>query len=32
VPGLVTETLLESAEDRARVGREVVDFAASLSG
>jgi LPPG:FO 2-phospho-L-lactate transferase len=32
VPGLVTDTLLESAGDRARVAREVLDFAASLDG
>ena len=32
LPGLVTNTLLESAEDRARVAREVIDFAGSLSG
>jgi LPPG:FO 2-phospho-L-lactate transferase len=32
LPGLVTDTLLESPEQRARVAREVVDFAISLSG
>ena len=32
LPGLVTDTLMESAEDRARVAREVLDFADSLSG
>jgi LPPG:FO 2-phospho-L-lactate transferase len=32
LPGLVTNTLLESPEDRARVAREVLDFAVSLSG
>jgi LPPG:FO 2-phospho-L-lactate transferase len=32
VPGIVTDTLLDSAEDRARVAREVLDFAESLSG
>ena len=32
LPGLVTDTLLDSAEDRARVAREVLDFADSLSG
>jgi LPPG:FO 2-phospho-L-lactate transferase len=32
LPGLVTDTLLESPGDRARVAREVVDFAASLDG
>jgi len=32
LPGLVTDTLLDTAEDRARVAREVVDFAAALSG
>ena len=32
LPGLVTDTLLESAEDRARLAREVIDFAISLSG
>ena len=32
LPGLVTSTLLESAEDRARVAREVLEFASSLSG
>jgi LPPG:FO 2-phospho-L-lactate transferase len=32
LPGLVTDTLLDSAEYRARVAREVVDFAISLSG
>ncbi len=32
LPGLVTDTLLESARERARVAREVVDFAATLTG
>jgi LPPG:FO 2-phospho-L-lactate transferase len=32
LPGRVTDTLLQSAEDRARLAREVVDFATSLSG
>jgi LPPG:FO 2-phospho-L-lactate transferase len=32
LPGLVTDTLMEVAEDRARLAREVVDFAASLNG
>jgi LPPG:FO 2-phospho-L-lactate transferase len=32
LPGIVTDTLLDSAEDRARVAREVLDFADSLSG
>jgi LPPG:FO 2-phospho-L-lactate transferase len=32
VPGIVADTLLDSAEDRARVAREVLDFADSLSG
>jgi LPPG:FO 2-phospho-L-lactate transferase len=32
LPGLVTDTLMESPEQRARVAREVVDFAISLSG
>lgn len=32
VPALVTDTLLDSPEDRARVAREVVDFVVSLSG
>jgi LPPG:FO 2-phospho-L-lactate transferase len=32
LPGLVTDTLLDRAEDRARVAREVLDFAASLNG
>ncbi|HEX5895300.1 MAG TPA: 2-phospho-L-lactate transferase [Thermoleophilaceae bacterium] len=32
VPGQVTDTLMETAEDRARVASEVVDFAASLNG
>jgi LPPG:FO 2-phospho-L-lactate transferase len=31
LPGLVTNTLLERPEDRARVAREVLDFAASLT-
>ena len=29
-PGLVTDTLMDSAEDRARLAREVLDFAGSL--
>jgi LPPG:FO 2-phospho-L-lactate transferase len=32
LPGLITNTLMESAEDRARLAREVLDFAASLNG
>jgi LPPG:FO 2-phospho-L-lactate transferase len=32
LPGLVTDTLLESPGERARVAREVVDFAALLAG
>ena len=32
LPALVTDTLLDGAEDRARVAREVLDFAISLSG
>ncbi len=32
LPGLATDTLMEGAEDRARLAREVVDFAASLNG
>jgi LPPG:FO 2-phospho-L-lactate transferase len=32
LPGLVTDTLMDCAEDRARLAREVVDFAASLNG
>jgi LPPG:FO 2-phospho-L-lactate transferase len=32
VAGLVTDTLMDSAESRARLAREVVDFANSLSG
>jgi LPPG:FO 2-phospho-L-lactate transferase len=32
LPGLVTDTLLDSPEHRARVAREVLDFAISLSG
>jgi LPPG:FO 2-phospho-L-lactate transferase len=32
VPGIVTDTLLDSAEDRARVARRVLDLAVSLSG
>ena len=32
LPALVTDTLMEGAEDRARLAREVVDFAASLNG
>jgi LPPG:FO 2-phospho-L-lactate transferase len=31
LPALVTDTLMETAEDRARLAREVVDFAASLN-
>jgi LPPG:FO 2-phospho-L-lactate transferase len=31
LPGLVTDTLMESAEDRVRLAREVVEFAASLN-
>ena len=31
-PALVTDTLMDSAEDRARLAREVLDFAGSLSG
>jgi LPPG:FO 2-phospho-L-lactate transferase len=31
-PGIVTDTVLDSAEDRARVAREVLDFSDSLSG
>jgi LPPG:FO 2-phospho-L-lactate transferase len=31
-PGIVTDTLLDSAEDRARVAREILDFADTLSG
>ena len=30
LPELVTDTLMQSAEDRARLAREVLDFAASL--
>ncbi len=30
VPGLVTDTLMPTAEDRARVARELLDFSASL--
>jgi LPPG:FO 2-phospho-L-lactate transferase len=30
LPALVTDTLMESAEDRARLAREVLDFAVSL--
>jgi LPPG:FO 2-phospho-L-lactate transferase len=32
LPGLVTNTLLERPEDRARVAHEVLDFAVSLTG
>jgi LPPG:FO 2-phospho-L-lactate transferase len=32
LPALVTDTLLDSAEDRARLAREVIEFAISLSG
>ena len=32
LPALVTDTLMESAEDRARLAREVLDFAAALRG
>jgi LPPG:FO 2-phospho-L-lactate transferase len=32
LPGLVTDTLLDTPEDRARVARELIDFAISLSG
>ena len=32
VAAVVTDTLMETAEDRARLAREVVDFAASLNG
>jgi LPPG:FO 2-phospho-L-lactate transferase len=32
IPALVTDTLLDTPEDRARVAREVLDFAISLSG
>jgi hypothetical protein len=32
VPALVTDTLLDSAEDRGRLAREVIEFAISLSG
>jgi LPPG:FO 2-phospho-L-lactate transferase len=32
MPGLVTDTLMNSAEDRARVAREVLDFAGSVRG
>jgi len=32
LPGLVTDTLMEGAEDRARLAREVLGFAASLNG
>ncbi|HEX6584960.1 MAG TPA: 2-phospho-L-lactate transferase [Thermoleophilaceae bacterium] len=32
LPGLVTDTLMEGADDRARLACEVVDFAASLNG
>ena len=30
LPELVTDTLMRSADDRARVAREVLDFAAGL--
>jgi LPPG:FO 2-phospho-L-lactate transferase len=32
LPALVTDTLMDSAEDRTRLAREVLDFAGSLSG
>jgi LPPG:FO 2-phospho-L-lactate transferase len=32
LPGLVTDTLLNTPEDRARVARKLLDFAVSLSG
>jgi LPPG:FO 2-phospho-L-lactate transferase len=32
MPALRTETLMESAADRARLAREALDFAASLRG
>jgi LPPG:FO 2-phospho-L-lactate transferase len=32
LPALVTNTLMDSAEERARLAREVLDFAASLRG
>jgi LPPG:FO 2-phospho-L-lactate transferase len=32
LPALVTDTLLDSPEDRVRVAREVLDFTGSLSG
>jgi LPPG:FO 2-phospho-L-lactate transferase len=32
IPALVTDTLLDTPEDRARVARELLDFAVSLSG
>lgn len=32
LPSLVTDTLMDTAEDRARLAREVLDFAASLRG
>jgi LPPG:FO 2-phospho-L-lactate transferase len=32
VPELVTDTLMETADERARLARELLDFAASLSG
>jgi LPPG:FO 2-phospho-L-lactate transferase len=32
LPALVTNTLMESAEDRARLARELLDFAVSLRG
>jgi LPPG:FO 2-phospho-L-lactate transferase len=31
-PALVTDTLMDSAEDRARLARELLEFAGSLSG
>jgi LPPG:FO 2-phospho-L-lactate transferase len=32
IPALVTDTLLDTPEDRARLARELLDFAVSLSG
>jgi hypothetical protein len=32
LPGIVTDTLLDSAEDRARVASQVLDLTVSLSG
>jgi LPPG:FO 2-phospho-L-lactate transferase len=32
LPGLVTDTLMDTPRDRARLAREVLDFAASLGG